>query len=361
MQFPKAIEFNPITLDHIVNYYLAHRYTDAKDLVNNKEVAGEIITLPQISKIPNVPELHLSILENTIMVGKYGLLISQQGQLIRESVIYGHIDEAIKGVEIFEISPNNCHYLDGEFLPLCGYWSEGFWHWVMEYIPLILHAKLAGFNGIYVLSADAPQFVIDTIHLLGIDPQQVVLYDGTPWVMKKVWLPRRLPASGNLLIEYPGTLKLLRESLLMGANANNSDLKKRVYISRRDAPKGRRIVNEESLIAMLEHYGFNSVTMSSFTFEEQIKYMANAEVLIGPHGAGMAHCLFMPERSLIIEMFSPQYIAPCMLPVTNLLKHRYHMALPTFTADVYPHGKEIEANLMLIETILKAEILDRRS
>lgn len=344
----------PITLEQVRDYHRQFHYTESKQLVEEGKLAGQVHILHELETKSGHAPLHVSIVDNVYIVGKHALLLTQRGQVIRESVVYSHVDLAIKDVDLVEISEKNSFYMHGQFLPLCGVWSEGFWHWLMEYIPIILHAKLAGFNGFYMVAPYVPKYIIDTISLLGIGRNQLLIYDGTPWLVEKIFLPERLPAS-DTLFNYPGVIKLLRETLLHAAGVEQEAVKRKIYISRADAHKGRRILNEPALIQLLEKYGFDIVCMGTLSLREQINLMANTNVLVGPHGAGMAHCLFMPEKSLVIEIFSPQYIAPCMLPVVDYLKHNYHMALPIFAGKEYPHGQEVEANLSLIETILRSE------
>jgi Glycosyltransferase 61 len=342
-----------ITLKQIHGFHQQHKYVEARALIQEQSVSGQIHWLKEIQTTPDNPPLNVSVLDNIYVVGRNALLLTQSGHILRESVVYSHIEQAIDALEIDEISEKNVFRMCGEFLPLCGCWSEGFWHWMMEYVPIILHAQMAGFNGYYMISPYAPQFVLDTILLLGINPKQVVLYDGTPWLVEKIYLPQRLPASEGLF-HYPGSIKLLREAFLNAPGITDKAIKKNTYISRADATKGRKIVNEEQLIELLKKYNFHIICMSNLSIREQINLAANTNILIGPHGAGMAHCVFMPLRSTVIELFSPQYIVPCMLPVAAYLKQSYHMVLPRFVGNEYQYGENIEANLALVETILSA-------
>jgi capsular polysaccharide biosynthesis protein len=45
------------------------------------------------------------------------------------------------------------------------------------------------------------------------------------------------------------------------------------------------------------------VDFSILTFEEQIEVDATTDLLIGPHGAGLMHNIFMPDRGSLIELF----------------------------------------------------------
>jgi hypothetical protein len=45
------------------------------------------------------------------------------------------------------------------------------------------------------------------------------------------------------------------------------------------------------------------VDFSTLSFEEQIYVDATTDVMIGPHGAGLMHNVFMPDRAALIELF----------------------------------------------------------
>ena len=45
------------------------------------------------------------------------------------------------------------------------------------------------------------------------------------------------------------------------------------------------------------------VDFSTLSFEDQIAIDATSDVLIGPHGAGLMHNIFMPDRAALIELF----------------------------------------------------------
>ncbi|KAH8071399.1 hypothetical protein JL721_4375 [Aureococcus anophagefferens] len=45
------------------------------------------------------------------------------------------------------------------------------------------------------------------------------------------------------------------------------------------------------------------VDYSSLSFEDQIKTNLDTDVMVGPHGAGLMHNIFMPDRAALVELF----------------------------------------------------------
>ncbi|XP_071042863.1 EGF domain-specific O-linked N-acetylglucosamine transferase isoform X2 [Parasteatoda tepidariorum] len=70
----------------------------------------------------------------------------------------------------------------------------------------------------------------------------------------------------------------------------------------------RRILNEDELISSLKVYPELLVKKVNFnrqmSFTEQLKISYNTDILIGIHGAGLTHMLFMPEWGSVFEIFN---------------------------------------------------------
>ena len=88
---------------------------------------------------------------------------------------------------------------------------------------------------------------------------------------------------------------------------------RRDYVAHPRNPSGnisRKIANEDELIGSLqmEHPDFHiqGVRIDLFDMQQQLKYIAESDVLIGMHGAGLILGLFLPKHGGIIELF-PKY------------------------------------------------------
>ncbi|WP_207462028.1 glycosyltransferase family 61 protein [Azospirillum sp. SYSU D00513] len=78
---------------------------------------------------------------------------------------------------------------------------------------------------------------------------------------------------------------------------------RKIYVSRRDASI-RRVSNEEALMEALAPHGFELICPGDLSFEDQIKVFSEAEIVVGPHGAGMANVAFMTPGTKVVEIFS---------------------------------------------------------
>jgi capsular polysaccharide biosynthesis protein len=96
------------------------------------------------------------------------------------------------------------------------------------------------------------------------------------------------------------SVRWLRERFIpeAGARAGNGS---RIYISRDDASR-RRVSNEADVRRMLARHGFRTVLFSQLSMEEQVAVCADASVLVGAHGAGLANLLFARPGAALVEL-----------------------------------------------------------
>ena len=76
--------------------------------------------------------------------------------------------------------------------------------------------------------------------------------------------------------------------------------RRRLYITRQASR--RRIVNHDEVLVTLERHGFSEVPAEGLSVAEQIALFAQAEAVIGVHGAGLANAVFSPPGTLLIEL-----------------------------------------------------------
>ena len=240
-------------------------------------------------------------------------------------------------------------HIDGVVLPLYGDWSFNFWHWCNEVLPMALAAHEGGFSGTYLIPA--LPFAADSLKLLGVRPDKIRIADGSDYHLECMCLlPKRLGGNADMAARA-------RVSSIFRAAFAQRDQNCNLYISRNGNPDHlRKVVNEDDLLAVLQRFDFVTLRLEELSLAEQLAYTCNAGALLGPHGAGMAHCAFMPERSLVVELFAPSYINTCILLPCRLLDHRYYQVTSHCLYGGYPHDMDIQAHLEIIEMTLEREL-----
>jgi capsular polysaccharide biosynthesis protein len=99
--------------------------------------------------------------------------------------------------------------------------------------------------------------------------------------------------------------------------------KRRILLSRR-AAKNRRWVEEERALPELQKMGFERYEFETLSVAEQAKMFSEAEVVIMPHGGGLANCVFCSPGTHVIELFSNAYLPTFMMSLSDRLDLNYH-------------------------------------
>ena len=290
---------------------------------------------------------------NRILITKTGettYCFTEEGNLVYESFLHDRAAEKTLNpeMEIGEITK-----LSGEYALLSGSWTNNFFHWIIEYLPKVIILERNNFNGIYLVD-NYSGFIKESLDLLGISESRIQKIEDKSYFAEKIWFTEKYGGEYKLKF-FPNLINKIRNKFLSKVKFN--DEKRKILILRKKVNRGTNIVNEKELVDLVSKYGFEPVYMEDFSLREQIEIMANSEAVIGPHGAGFVHTLFMKEKSLVLELFSPNYIPPCMLPVIDYLKHRYFM-IPGETSiySPYEHGQDINAFIEMIRITLEREL-----
>ena len=121
------------------------------------------------------------------------------------------------------------------------------------------------------------------------------------------------------LVEEFRTFFLSTYGLANSAHALNCDSLSVLFIWRRDYvahprnPSGfiqRKVQNEQELVTQLRkkftNHTIRGVQIDLFDMRQQLDFIVNTDILIGMHGAGLTHSLFLPKHAGIIELI-PNY------------------------------------------------------
>ncbi len=75
--------------------------------------------------------------------------------------------------------------------------------------------------------------------------------------------------------------------------------KRRIFVTRRHATT-RRVLNEPEVSALLTRYGFEGVELSELSFRAQVELFHEADIVVGPHGAGLSSIVFSGDIKLVV-------------------------------------------------------------
>lgn len=296
------------------------------------------------------PELRIFSLRQATVIGPSGAIFTPTGKLLNESVVGVEVEKSLSGLEGRVIS--TCHNYSGTIAPLHGFWAEGFWHWMLEWLPKVIVLEKSGRRPSYVVPRGR-RYIIDSLLMLDVGPERIVEHTHDSYTADELLLTN--PVVGGAIERYPAVMFELRERFLKNHDRSVSG-PRHLYLSRVNPNRPRRVLNESALEGYLGQYSFESRDMESLPLAQQIGAMRNVDILVGPHGAGMIHSLFMRPNATVIELFAPTYINPCIVSIIRLMNHRYYIVPSTLWTGTYPHGDNIQAFWPLVAAIVEREL-----
>jgi hypothetical protein len=253
--------------------------------------------------------------------------VSQQTGWMRSHITGSKVyRESWRGLEVFK---------EGNYSSLILFWGLGYYHWFADVLSMLHEAiELLPKDTIFLIkkgfeNSYSGEFYIKTLNALGIPRERLLEFDGTEsWILENFWWQ---PPAANTDEQAPGSLRWVGQQISLSVLPSPKEKKSRLYISRRK-PSARVVVNEMDLISPLSQLGFQICWLEEMPFEEQVRLFRNAEIVVGPHGAGLTNLIFCPARTQVVEILPEGYEKHFYWGVSTELKldYRFHLAKAKF-------------------------------
>ncbi|HEY8781540.1 MAG TPA: glycosyltransferase family 61 protein [Mucilaginibacter sp.] len=132
------------------------------------------------------------------------------------------------------------------------------------------------------------------------------------------------PSVGFSTIATHSTISLEESNSLKELFMDDEELPvyEKIVLSRKNSLRTSK--DELALIAELKKIGFKEILLENYTVSQQAKFFANANFIIGLHGAGFANLHFCKPKTTVIEIFGADFIIPDFWNLANLLGLDYY-------------------------------------
>jgi capsular polysaccharide biosynthesis protein len=180
-------------------------------------------------------------------------------------------------------------------------------HWLLDCVPQVVALRAVAPDADLLLPPVLTEINLASLSVIGVPAERVVPWNGEP-----TWCDRLLifESDGRRGGGRPlSPLLDLRQMVAPPDAANDRRRGRRIYVSRRDARKKRRWVdNEPQMEALFASRGFDIVSMTDLPFAEAVRIFREASVVAGVNGAGLAHILFSPPGTDVVVILSDSLI-----------------------------------------------------
>lgn len=199
------------------------------------------------------------------------------------------------------------------------------YHWLYDALARLHLIERSGHNIDMLYAPLSTEYQRRTLELLGWPEKRII--DSSKYAFiraKSLVLPSFTLFNGQKedLAVPTWALRWLREKFAL------AEVKpfRKIFISRSDASY-RKLLNEEALWHELNYRGFERIVLSEKSFEEQRQIFAESEVIVSPHGAGLAGLIFCAQNTKIVEMFYPYFTPACYWQLADKLALQYSYCL----------------------------------
>jgi hypothetical protein len=184
-----------------------------------------------------------------------------------------------------------------------------YYHFLIEVLPRLLLAHETTPDARVLLSEPVPDYVRMALDAIGL-----------PYILVPAQALRGCEATlcdpASFGWPHPGYLPLLRGLPVGIASPGAAQQPSRLYISR--SGSARTLHQEEDLERYLESHGFQVARLEDHDWTSQVRMFRSAEIVVAPHGAGLANTVFMPAGGRVVELTSGDWWYPCFVHISAM-------------------------------------------
>ncbi len=239
--------------------------------------------------------------------------------------------------------------------------NSNYWHWMFDVLPRLNIIKKKEFD-FYLFPSLSQKFQNETLDLLQISKKKRLssrsfrhFYANEIVITSHPYTILNDPSIDSLKIPNWISEFLRIKFLELGKkNSKLDNLPEKIFINRNDGRSLRYIINDYQVEEFLKKEGFKSLTMSNFSFADQVILFNNAKKIVGLHGAAFANLVFCKPKTNIIEM-RPDTAGNVIknLAISNDLNY-FDITVKPKTINFNNQQGDIEINIDLLKQIINS-------
>lgn len=197
--------------------------------------------------------------------------------------------------------------------------TKEYFHWIMDCLTAISFWRKLGLDRkVKLFVANITDFKRQSLLAYGI-PSEMVIGDEIGHVnFKHIFVPSTL--GGGQAWTTPKYLPKFHRESVVDIIPEVTGMK--YYISRSRTDR-RPINNEEEVEKMLIKLGFKVLFLEEYPFEEQIRLMKSASLIVSPHGAGLTNIVYCAPETIVIELLCERYLNCCFYKLSSMSNLTY--------------------------------------
>ena len=213
-----------------------------------------------------------------------------------------------------EILPRKIKKIQGTVAYLSNTEISNYGHWMCLTLPLLRiydnFFRLSQIDFFYVGSSPLTSWHRESLEKAGIAMSKIIQEPCTADRLLAVINNRIATINQIKYIEYAPIIQedyLFVRNLFYEKYDTEIKKKKRIYVKRGKVIR-RKVINESSVLTVLDKYGFEPVDMNDKTLPEEISIFYQAEAIVAPHGSALVNLLFIQPGVKVLELIPYGYV-----------------------------------------------------
>ena len=226
--------------------------------------------------------------------------------LIKESTFWQPIDVDLKiGLVPVLALPKLQAVSDVYIIPN----EQNYYHWMFDVLPYVIAIQKIDQDVTFLSGAKLTTYQLESLSDLIVTNQL-----NHVWVnASNLILPLRRHETG---FPTASVLKILQEYFFHKFQPDEMCKVSRIYVSRRNSSRAPK--NESEIEQVLMSLGFQILECNDLSLHDQFKAFQSAEIVIGPHGAGLTNLMFCQKGTKVIELIPSTFHNPCYEQLSSL-------------------------------------------
>lgn len=220
--------------------------------------------------------------------------------------------------------------------------AANYYHWLIKMLPRLHLLEKIGMPASHFdsLLVSRPNSIHRAAYAMaGLSPGTLRAINSSEfWFCRQLYVPSIHHDIPDWSVNY---LRKLFASALRPVAGNP----KAIYLTRGGSDY-RRVTNEDQVRVALGQHGFESIDCNRHTFEQQVQFIASADVIVGVHGAALANLAFAREGARVLEIFANRDNQKCYWRLARHRRAIYHYFLAhSLPSETDPNRVDLEIPL----------------
>lgn len=215
------------------------------------------------------------------------------------------------------------------------HWHKNYYHWLAHTVPTLFTLRTQNFKGNLILPPVYPwQEEMLRAEKFAFQNQEIV-QDGKQYCFKRALYTDYVRGTADFAvspISAAAYRALAKEMGITGHEPQDLEL----FIRRGDATN-RSMSNESELTDALARLGLTVVSPETLSVREQVHLFAQARLVVGSLGAGMANLAWCRPGTVVCELVPEHHQNPCTLALATQMGLRYWGELVETGIDTENH------------------------